>query len=460
VPKPKGNFRWIVIALAFIITLVNYLDRSAVSYAREALKLEFGLNERDYGLIAGAFGSGYMVMAFTGGLLVDRYGPRRIWAGAAIIWSGITAFLGFVSGLWPLICLRSALGLAEGPHFPALTRVVADWLPVNERARATAISLAAVPLASVIGAPLISQLIIHCGWRAMFMILGSLGIGWAILWVWIFRDLPQQSQAISEEEVNYIAAGNVEVLAFHHTAKVSALNSPPDTSLDERFEKSGHQTPQASSQKTSWKFLLTNPSLLANYYSFFCFGYLLYFSVNWLPGYLQKTYAVSLDEVGKLCMIPWAFSAVLLWVGGIISDRVWSRTKSIRKARAHIIWICQLLSAAYFAGLLFKPDLAMAMVMMSLGLGFGLMPNAAFYALNCDLARDRAGTCQGLMVMFSSGASMSAPILTGWLVDCSGNFNSSLCVLIFSAVTSSLVVFLFQKPDVDWQLRQQNMLDN
>ncbi|MFX5464776.1 MFS transporter, partial [Acinetobacter baumannii] len=79
--------------------------------------------------------------------------------------------------------MRSALGLCEGPHFPALARVVADWLPPNERARATAVSLAAVPLASVIGAPLISQLIIHCGWRAMFMILGSLGIAWAIAWV-------------------------------------------------------------------------------------------------------------------------------------------------------------------------------------------------------------------------------------------------------------------------------------
>jgi len=215
------------------------------------------------------------------------------------------------------------------------------------------------------------------------------------------------------------------------------------------------QTPQAyqpaggHNQKTTWKYLLAHPPLLANYYSFFCFGYLLYFSVSWLPGFLQKTYGISLEEVGKLCMVPWAVSAILLWIGGIISDHIWHKTKSIRKSRGHIIWICQLLSALCFIPLMFKPSLTTSMVMMSLGLGIGLMPNAAFYVLNCDLAKDRAGTCQGLMVMFSSGASMSAPILTGWLVNQSGNFSSAFAVLIFSSLTSALVVFLFQKPDID-----------
>jgi ACS family hexuronate transporter-like MFS transporter len=340
--------------------------------------------------------------------------------------------------------LRSVLGLAEGPHFPALARVVADWLPVNERARATAISLAAVPLASVIGAPLISQLIIHCGWRAMFMILGSLGIVWAVVWIWFFRDLPQQSHNTSPEEVRYIHGYELS------ESDLSASEANKAVTPEEMKEGANTRFPiEAHKQKTTWKYLLAHPPLLANYYSFFCFGYLLYFSVNWLPGFLQKTYGISLDEVGKLCMIPWALSAVLLWIGGIISDHIWNSTGSIRKSRGHMIWICQLLSALCFVPLLFSPSLTTSMIMISLGLGIGLMPNAAFYVLNCDLAKDRAGTCQGLMVMFSSGASMSAPILTGWLVNRSGNFNSAFEVLIFSSLTSALVVFLFQKPDID-----------
>jgi nitrate/nitrite transporter NarK len=198
---------------------------------------------------------------------------------------------------------------------------------------------------------------------------------------------------------------------------------------------------------------------MINNYAFFCFGYLLYFSVTWLPGFLQETYGLKLSQVGTFLMIPWATASVLLPLGGYISDKVWHRTHSLRKSRCHLMWICQLLSGLCLVPMLFKPDLSVAMVMVSLGLGFGLMPNAAFYSLNCDLAKDRVATSQGLMTMFSSISSIGAPILTGWLVTASGNFTSAFGLLIFFTLSSVLAVFFFQHPD-QYKLskQQENVL--
>src|SRR5581483_9376141 len=153
--QKAGLFRWVIMGLAFLVTLINYLDRSAIAYAISSIKADFGLSDAQFGFIAGAFAIGYMIMTLGGGILVDLWGAHRVWSVAALLWSGCTALMGVASNFPVMFCFRTMLGLAEGPHFPSLTRVVADWLPKEERARATAIGLAAVPFAQVIGGPLI-----------------------------------------------------------------------------------------------------------------------------------------------------------------------------------------------------------------------------------------------------------------------------------------------------------------
>ena len=431
-PQRSGNFRWVVMGLAFFITLVNYLDRSAISFARVPIMQEFGADDTAFGIIAGAFGVGYIVMTLAGGILVDKYGPHKVWAFAAMIWSTVTACLGLAHSVQPLIAMRVSLGLAEGPHFPSLTRVVSDWLPPEERARATAMGLAAVPFSSVIGAPLISQLIINLGWRVMFAVLGSLGVLWSVLWLIFFSNFPEKSKFVSNAEL----------------AKIRGLFIGERNQTDNSL-----RTAAAEGKKpSSWKRLLTNPTLLTNYYAFFAFGYTLYFAINWLPGYLEKTHQSKLSDVGTDLIWPWLTATILLCLGGFISDTIWKRTKSIRKARSHMIWMCQLASALSFIPLMFHPNLTQSLIMMSMGVGFGLMPNACFYAINCDLAKDKAGTSQGLMTCASANSSIAAPILTGWLVHVTGNFSAAFGLLIFFSLTSVLAVLFLHQPDRDLHL--------
>lgn len=431
--KPT-NYRWIIIGLAFLITLINYLDRSAIAYAREPLFKEFGFDDADYGRIAGAFGIGYMIMTTGGGILVDKWGSRRVWSGAAVLWSMCTALMGICSSLPIFFTVRTLLGISEGPHFPALTRVVADWLPTAERARSTAIGLCAVPLASAIGAPVITQLILHFGWKAMFVILGVAGIIWAVIWVLMYRDYPEHSKEVNDAELRIIRG---------------VYKSEVEVEIDRNRKLTDMKAHELSLGKTTWKFLFTNKSLVANNFAFFAFGYLLFFGVTWLPGYFQKTYNMHLAHLGEILVVPWVTAAAMLFAAGHISDWLWNKTGSMMAARTHMIWICQLLSGLCFIPLMFNPPQNVALLMLSLGLGFGLMPNSAFYAINCDLAKDKAATSLGLMDSYLALAGILAPIITGEISKATNNFNAAFAILIFFNLTGVLAVLLWQRPDRD-----------
>lgn len=425
-----GNYRWTIITLGFIITLINYLDRSALSYTRKALAGEFGLNDADFGYIGSAFAITYMIMTTVGGIMVDKWGAHKVWPAAAILWSAATAMMGLASGFWMLFAFRLFLGITEGPHFPALTRAVADWLPKNERARATAIGLAAVPFASVIGGPLITSLIVSLGWKGMFVVLGALGVIWSVAWVILFRDYPESSPHVSDAELNHIREGQVQ---------------------DRQIKDSERRSHHLAVGKTTWRFMLLNPSLMSNNIAFFAFGYLLFFAIYWLPSYLEKTYDMHLKEVGVFVVAPWLTAAILLAAAGFISDWVMKKTGSARLARTHMIWICQGLSAISFIPLMFTHDLNVSMISISLGIGLGLMPNACFYALNTDLAKDRAATSLGIMDSFFAFGGILAPALTGFILQSTGSFSAAIGVVVVLNIASVIGIILFQKPDRDME---------
>jgi ACS family hexuronate transporter-like MFS transporter len=418
------QYRWIVVAYAFVAIIITYLDRTALSYAIGPLEATFHLTNKDFGVIAGAFGLGYLGMTAIGGVLVDYYGARLTWSLFAVLWSLVCMSLGMATGFGWLVALRILLGVTEGPSFPALTRVCTDWLPLSERARALSIGLAAVPFASVLGAPLISQLIAVVGWRWMFVVLGAAGIVWAAFWHVIFRDRPAESKHVAHAELAHIEE---EAEALPQLNAMHLEQTKPRTTL---------------------KFILFNPAFLANNYAFFAFGYLLFFSITWLPGYLEQTFAIDLKRAGWFLVLPWLTATILLLTAGWISDAVWRKTHSIRKARSHLIWICQLLSAlAFIPAFMFSHSLVITLISICFGVGFGMMPNAAFYAINADLARDRAATSLGIMNCATGGAAILAPFLTGWMSSVTGSFSSAILLMIGLMLSSACVILFFQHPD-------------
>lgn len=411
-----SHYRWFVVSLIFFITLVNFIDRSAISFVIDAVKKEFHFTDTQFGMILSAFGVGYVLLTSLGGWLVDKWGSRLIWPLAAIAWSLCAGLLGFATGFWGFIGLRFLLGVTEGPHFPAVSCSIGNWLPPSERARALSLGLVAIPLSSVVGAPFTSYLVADLGWRMMFIIISALGIIWAGVWYYFFRDRPEDCTFMNEEEKKLIISSK-------------------------RAER------EKETSSIGWRFILTHPALIANNIAYFAFGYMLFFATLWLPGYFLSQHGLNLKSVGWYLTIPWLVGAVFLKAGGFLSDWLYKKTGSTRIGRSHLIWSSQLLAAIFFVLLSYTHSLGFSLVFLSLGLGFGLMPQPAFFSTNIDVAKERAGTSQGVTSSCLSLAGIVAPLLTGWLIDLTGNYQGAFLLLAGFTGIAVVTVILFHHPD-------------
>ncbi|MFC7395447.1 MFS transporter [Scopulibacillus cellulosilyticus] len=418
------KFRWVIILLLFIVTVINYVDRSAISFAIPKISTLFHLNSGQAGLILGAFGIGYMIMSFFGGILADRVGARYTLFFMSILWAIAIGLTGLAVGFVMVYFMRILLGLAEGPNFPSMNRAVSDWLSKDERAIALSNSLVAVPIANAIGAVIVSGLISLVDWRWTFIILAIAGLIWTPLWIIFFRDRPEQSKFVNEAELRHIHSG-----------------------LDN--EKGDHEEPASNKKEVQglWKFLFTNPTLLANDWAFFVFGYYVFFFMTWLPSYLEKVYGLKLTSIGLFSVIPWVLAAIFLYALGYISDAILKKTGSLRKSRSHPIWITQLLAAICILPVIFTHSLTVSLIFISLAVAFGMGSNSTFYAINVDVAQERSGTALGVMDTFFAIAGIIAPTITGWIVQTTGNFTNAFWLLAILALTSVLAVLFFHNPD-------------
>src|SRR3954470_5853467 len=235
-----SRFRWFIIFLLFAISVVNYIDRAAISYSIPQIEHDLGLSPADAGGILGAFGLGYAITTLLGGIVVDHFGSRVVLAVAAVLWSVSIGATGLATGFVILYAARVLLGVSEGPNFPALTGAVSRWLAPQERATALGNALVAVPLALAIGGPIVTQLLAWFYWRGTVFILFGLSILWVPLWLIFYGDAPRQSRFVNKAELAHIeAAGAARQPVNHH--------SPSDK------------------DEAAVRFLLTNRTLLANY---------------------------------------------------------------------------------------------------------------------------------------------------------------------------------------------------
>ena len=389
-----------IIGLAFMLCLVNYLDRVVISFAIEPIKEAFELNNTQFGLAISLFAFGALAVNGLSGWLLDHYGTRLIWTMGLIVWSAAMGVLG-LTGIWLVfLIMRVVLGVGEGVNFPAMNRAVADWLPSRLAGRGVALMVLGVPAALLLGGPLLSHLIEWMDWRWAFVTLavGSLLIGCVL--PLIYRQ-PPRSQSI-------------------------------------------HQSPTRS----FWV-LLKNPTLLATSWSFFAFGYVLWFGITWIPGYFQQTYHVKLTTIGWLSTLPWGLSCLLIPLIGWWSDRRFIRSGRIRSARVHLIWPFQLAGALCFVPLAFLDSQIGAVILLSAGVGLSMAANAPYYSICTDLFSAQAAGATGVMVTFFSISGLISPVLTGWLTDSFGGYEAAFVAMAAVVITGALGLFFFAKPHED-----------
>lgn len=411
----RTKYRWVIVAFVAFITLINYLDRSAIGYATEPITKALHINNAGWGLIGSAFSIGYLVLAFIGGPIVDRFGVKRVWTGAAAVWSIVTIFTAATVSFAGLFFVRVLLGVSEGPAFPAVTRAMSRWLPGQERGKALGwIVGVGVPFSLMIGGPIVTALLGGVGWKGTFIILGAIGLVWVLLWTIVFKDLPRQHPKVNEAEAVYIENGQIA------------------------------EEKEVNLKKTEWGRIFRNGNLWWSAFGYFAWGFMFWAFMYWLPGYLGQQYHLNLAAVGAFSILPWAAGTVGALVGGYLVDIFYKKQAGIR-ARFVTMGVAILLAGASLIPIIAAPSLGTSITFISLGIGFGMMTGPLWWVVSIDAAPEQPAAAAGFVDAAFALSGIVAPSVMGFVSQATGSFSSGFVVMIILAILSGAGMLAFTR---------------
>jgi ACS family hexuronate transporter-like MFS transporter len=314
--KIKG-FRWWIIGLIFIATVINYIDRSALALmwgkAGEAGSMSdsLGLGEGHYALISNVFLIAYAFGQLFSGKVFDKVGTRIGYVLSIGIW-GLSSFLhSFARGAISIGILRTTLGISEAGNWPGAVKSNAEWFPIKERAIAQGLFNAGASMGSVIAPLFIGYLWAAYGWQTTFMVIGSFGLLWIIPWLIINKSGPKTHPWITEKERQYILDGQ----------------SKADQSSTS--ESKGLSLGQILSYKESWSVILGR----------FFMEPIWWFFVIWMPLYLSKEFDLDVKGVAMFAWVPYVGAAIGSILGGFVSGKLIAKSGSINRGRKVTITI-------------------------------------------------------------------------------------------------------------------------
>src|SRR5947207_564268 len=198
--------RWSIALLLGIGVLVNYFDRVNLSVSRDALEATFGISAITFGWLSGAYNWTYMLLQLPSGLLLDRFGVRRVGIISTVIWSVASFATAISTGVAALFGSRFLLGIGEAPTFPGNSKAICYWFPKHERSLATAMFDSAAKFSSAIGIPLLGLLLLYFGWRWNFAATGLISLLYFALFYAFYRN-PGEDRLLTPREREFIARG-------------------------------------------------------------------------------------------------------------------------------------------------------------------------------------------------------------------------------------------------------------
>jgi ACS family glucarate transporter-like MFS transporter len=413
--------RYVVVWLLFVATTVNYADRATLSIAGPALAKDLALDPVVMGYVFSAFGWAYVLAQIPGGWLLDRFGSKRVYVLSVLIWSVFTLLQGFV-GVLPasiavasLFFLRFLLGLAEAPSFPGNSRIVSAWFPTAERGTASAIFNSAQYFALVVFSPIMGTITHALGWRYVFFVMGAVGMVLAALLSRLIH-APREDPRVSLDELAYIEQGGALVDLDHAQAGAPAASVPTWANVRQ---------------------LLGSRMLVGVYVGQYCITTLTYFFLTWFPVYLVAGRGMSILKVGFVAALPALCGFVGGILGGVFSDALLRRGHSLTFARKAPIVTGMLLSVSMIACNYVDAQWAVVGIMALAFFGKGI--GALGWAVVSDTSpKEIAGLSGALFNTFGNTAAITTPIVIGYLVKGSGQFEGALAFVGANAIVAML----------------------
>lgn len=417
-------YRYRIFGMLFLIALINYIDRGALSFAANAIADEFHFSKVQLGVVLSYFGFGYLFGSLCGGFLADRLGTKKVWLLAGVLWSLLeiaTAWAGELgmalfggSAITGFAVMRVMFGVAEGPAYALMNKAIANWAPDNERGIALGIGLLSTQVGALLTAPVaVGLLLLTNDWRVMFILLGILSLAAMLLFARVFTDTPEQQPRVSASERRLIMQGQAE---------------------------------SATSPRLPWWRFFSSPTLVCNALGYFSFLYITFTLVTWGPKYLQDNFHYDLHALWYVAMIPWSGACVTVLMGGKIADMLLKHFKNLRLARNAFASVTLLLTALCFIAIPYMPSATGIILMMALGNALNALVNNVYWSVVIDVTpKSTVGTYSGMTLAIANLASIISPMLSGWLAQHYG-YNA-----MFSATAAiafgSMLAMLFLHPE-------------
>jgi MFS family permease len=402
----------VVLVMLCLMYFITYLDRVNVSTAASGFGKEFNLSKTQIGLVFSAFAYPYLVFQIIGGWVSDKFGARKtlIWCG--LVWGVATILTGFAGGLISILLARLLLGLGEGATFPAATSAMARWVAKENRGFAQGITHAFSRIGNAVAPAAVAAIMAGYGWRESFYLCGIFSLVWVVVWALVFTELPAQHPRITADEL--------KTLPVEKKIKV--------------------HVPWGPLFKRMWPVTLV----------YFCYGWTLWLFLSWIPQYFLHSYELDIKKSALFASGVFFAGVVGDTLGGIVSDRILKRSGNLKKARSYMVATCMFLTMLALIPLMFTQDRTLSILSLSAGFFFAEMTIGPMWAIPMDIAPDCSGTASGMMNTGSAMAAILSPVVSGYIIDQTGNWQLPFIVSIVLMGVGVALTFRMQ-PEIRFQ---------
>ncbi len=299
-----GRYRWGIVALLFMATVINYVDRQMIGVLKPTLSKDLGWTETDFANVIFFFQMAYAIGYIGFGRIVDVIGARMGYAVAFVVWQIAHIAHGGAYSVTQFAMARFGLGIGEAGNFPAGIKAVTEWFPAKERAFAIGVFNAGANVGAIITPLAVPALTVAYGWRMAFVVTGVVSLVWLVAWLAFYRS-PREHRTVSSGELAWI-----------------------------------EQDPADPVQPLPWRRLIAKRETWAYALGKFCIDPIWWFFLFWLPGYLGDRYDLDLLSFGPPLVAIYLLSDLGSVAGGWLSSRLIARGRTVNYARKVTMLVC------------------------------------------------------------------------------------------------------------------------
>ena len=402
-----------VICAVLFCYLVAWLDRMAISMALPYIGKEFNLSATALGGILSAFFIGYAGCQIPGGWLADKFGSRRVITSSLAVWSLFTALTGMVGNITHMLLVRFVFGAGEGVFPGPVWKIVGSWFSKKDRGTANSCVLTSTTLGPALTPLIVAPLLAVYGWRAVFYLLGAIGVVCVFVsWRYIV-DKPEDFPGIKAEEVQSIREQRAA-----------------DEMISANLE-------QSIAPKASFWELIKEPRIWVMFFGVFFLTVPIWGYMTWLPTYLVKVRGMNLTRMAVAASIPFFVATVGMLLSGWMSD------KFFRGRRRYLVIVSELLGAICLYLFYTTPSAEYALLYQSLAAGFLFMALGSIWALPVIyLPENLMGSGSGFVNTGGQLGGLVAPLAIGMVIDWTGgNYDAAFKLLALSCIVSCTIIF-------------------